>query len=559
MRLDKAPTGVAGFDEITFGGLPRGRVSLVCGGPGTGKSLLALQFLVSGATEFGEPGVFVSFEETELELAENTASLGWDLPDLAERRLLVVEHVRVDRAELTKAGVYDLEALFIRLGHVIASVGAKRVALDSVEALFAVLGDESLLRAELQRLFGWLKDRGVTAVATAERGVESLTRRGLEEYVSDCVILLDHRIRDEASTRRLRIVKYRGSAHGTDEYPFMIDDDGFSVFPLTSAGLAHEATTERVSSGVQRLDEMLGGGYFRAATVLVSGGPGSGKTSLAAAFVRAACKRGERCLYLSTEESPSQVIRNMRSIGLDLEEFVRDGTLSFVARRVSAGSGLEANLAMVHKEVGAFKPATVVIDPLSAFAGQPLEVEAMLARLVDFLKASGLNAFLTTLSNAGRDGTGGISSLVDTWLLVSNHELAGERNRAITVEKSRGTMHSNQLREFVLSNDGIDIVDAYAGEGRLLMGNARVDAQSRARAVDQEREQALEARGRKVQARRAAVQAQIAVLEAELEADLADAGADTDEQEQRQAQLGEDERARGSARGADRPKDARSM
>lgn len=556
--LAKAPTGVAGLDEITFGGLPRGRVSLVCGGPGAGKSLLTMQFLVSGATELGEPGVFVSFEETELELAENTASLGWELPGLTERGLLKVEHVRVDRAELTKAGEYDLEALFIRLGHAIAVVGAKRVVLDSVEALFAALADESLLRAELRRLFGWLKDRGVTAVVTAERGAGALTRHGLEEYVSDCVILLDHRIHDDASTRRLRIVKYRGTAHGTDEYPFMIDAGGFSVFPLTSLALGNEASSERVASGVRRLDEMLGGGYFRDATVLASGGPGSGKTSLAAALVRAACERGERCLYLAMEESPRQLVRNMRSIGIDLEPFVSDGTLSFVARRASE-SGLEAHLTASHKEVAVFEPATVVIDSLSAFAGQPLEVRSILARLIDFLKARGTTVFLTSLGDAEDSGSGGISSLVDTWLLLSNHELAGERNRAIAVAKSRGTANSNQLREFVLSSDGIEIVDTYAGEGGLLMGNARLEAQTRARAADEKREQALEASRRALQARQAAVGAQIAVLEAEMEADLAAAGADIGEEEQRQAQLGEDERARGSARAGGRREDAGSM
>jgi circadian clock protein KaiC len=556
--LDKAPTGIAGLDEITLGGLPRGRVSLVCGGPGAGKSLLALQFLVSGATELGEPGVFVSFEETELELVENTASLGWELPGLTERGLLMVEHVHVDRAELAEAGEYDLEALFIRLDHVITAVGAKRVALDSVEALFGALADESLLRAELRRLFGWLKDRGVTAVVTAEGGVGALTRHGLEEYVSDCVILLDHRIRDEASTRRLRIVKYRGSAHGSSEYPFMIGADGFSVFPLSSLTLGHEAaSSERVSSGVERLDEMLGGGYFRGATMLVSGEPGSGKTSLVAALVRATCGRGERCLYVTMEESPSQVVRNMRSIGIDLEPSVREGTLAFVARR-SSESGLEAHLAAIHKEVAAFEPATVVIDPVSAFVGQPLEVKSVLARLIDFLKAHGFTVLLTTLSHPEDRRSSEISSLVETWLLLSNHELAGERNRAIVVMKSRGTAHSNQVREFVLSSDGIEIVDAYAGEGGLLMGSARLEAQTRARAAGEKREQLLEASRRGLQARQAAVAAQIAVLEAELEADLAVAGVDIDEQEQRQAQLGEDERARGFARAGARREDAGS-
>ena len=555
--LAKAPTGIAGLDEITFGGLPRGRVSLVCGGPGAGKSLLALQFLVSGAAEFGEPGVFVSFEQTELELAEDTASLGWELPGLTERGLLKVEHVRVDRAELTEAGEYDLEALFIRLGHAIAAVGAKRVVLDSVDALFGALADESLLRAELRRLFGWLKDRGVTAVMTAERGAGELTRYGLEEYVSDCVILLDHRTYGDASTRRLRIVKYRGSAHGSDEYPFMIDADGLSVFPLSSLALGHEASSERVASGVRRLDEMLGGGYFRGTTVLVSGGPGSGKTSLAAALVGASCARGERCLYLAMEESPSQIVLNMRSIGIDLEPFVRNGMLAFVGRRASE-FGLEAHLTAIHKEVAVFEPATIVIDPLSAFAGGKLEVKSMLGRLINFLRARGITVFLTTLSDAEDSGSGAIASLVDTWLLLSIQDLAGERNRAIVVLKARGTAHSNQLREFVLSSDGIEIVDAYAGEGGLLMGNARLEAQTRARAAGEKRAQVLEASRRALQARQAAVSAQIAVLEAELAADLAAAGADIGEQEQRQAQLGEDERTRGSARAGGRREDAGS-
>src|ERR1019366_372777 len=550
VTLAKAPTGIAGFDEITFGGLPRGRVSLVSGGPGAGKSVLALQFLVSGATELGEPGVFVSFEETELELAENTASLGWDLPGLTERGLLKVEHVRVDRAELTEAGEYDLEGLFIRVGHALDAVGARRVAVDSVEALFGGLGDESLLRAELRRLFGWLKDRGVTAVVTAERGAGEPTRHGFEEYVSDCVILLDHRTHgDNISTRRLRIVKYRGSAHGTDEYPFAIDRDGCRVFPLTSLGLGHDASNERVGSGVQRLDEMLGGGYFRGSTVLVSGEPGTGKTSLAAVLVRAACERGERCLYMSLEESPSEVVRNMRSIAIELEPFMREGALSFVARRASE-SGLEAHLVAIHKEVAAFEPLTVVIDPLSALAGKPLEVKSILARLIDFLKARGITVVVTTLSDADDARPGGISSLVETWLQLSNHELRGERNRAIGVLKSRGTAHSNQLREFVLSDHGIEIVDAYAGEGGLLMGSARLEAQGRARSAAQERERALEATRRGLRARQAVVGAQIAMLKAELEADLAAAGVDIGEQEQRQAQLGEDERARGSARAA---------
>jgi circadian clock protein KaiC len=534
-----------------FGGFPRGRVALVCGGPGAGKSLLALNFLVSGATEFGEPGVFVSFEETELELNENTASLGWGLPGLSERGRLRVEHIRVDSAELTEAGEYDLEALFIRLGHAIGAVHAKRVVLDSVGTLFGALGDESLLRAELRRLFGWLKDVGVTAVVTAERGAGTLTRDGLEEYVSDCVILLENAIHAKTFTRQLRIVKYRGSAHGSDEYPFVIDADGFSVFPRSSRGPAHEASTDRLETGVPRLDEMLGGGYFRGSTLLASGEVGCGKTSLAAALVRAACERGERCLYVALEESPSQLVRNIRSIGIALEPFVGDGTLAFLPRRASE-SGLEAHLTAIHKAIGTFEPATIVVDPLSAFAGDAPEVTSMLARLTDFLKLRGITAVLTMLDDARDSQAAGISSLVDTWLMLSNHELVGERNRGITVLKSRGTAHSNQLREFVMSRNGIEIVDAYAGEGRLLMGTARLEAQARERAAGLERDRTLQASRRRVQTRQAVVSAQIA----ELQADLAAAGGEIEEHEQREALLGEDERARGAARAGGRREDA---
>jgi circadian clock protein KaiC len=470
----------------------------------------------------------------------------------------MVEHVRVDRAELTEAGEYDLEALFIRLGHAIDAVGAKRVVLDAIDALFGMLADESLLRSELRRLFRWLKERGVTAVVTAERGAGALTRHGLEGYISDCVILLDHRVREELSTRRLRIVKYRGSAHGIDEYPFTVDAHGFSVFPLTSLELEHEASNDRVPSGVGRLDEMLGGGYFRGSITLASGGPGSGKTSLAAAFVIAACERGERCLFLAMEESSSQFTRNMRSIGIDLDPFVRDGTLRFVARRAS-GSGLETHLAAINQAVGAFEPAIVVVDPVSAFAGQQLEVKSMLARLTDFLKVRGITVFLAMLSGAEENEAGGISSLVDTWLLLSNHELLGERNRGIAVQKSRGTAHSNQLREFVLGSDGIEIVDAYAGEGSLLMGSARLEAQTRVQALRLAREQLLKATQSSAEARQAVTRARIAELKAELEADQAAAGVEIGEQQQREAQLAADERARGAARAGERAEDAGSI
>jgi circadian clock protein KaiC len=551
VNVAKAPTGITGLDEVLGGGLPVGRVTLVCGGPGAGKTLLATQFLVSGARELNEPGLFVSFEELPAELVTNSASLGWDLPELVADGRLALEEVRVQRAELAEGGSYDLEALFVRLGHAIDAVGARRVVLDTIETLFGAIPNEALLRGELRRLFSWLKERGVTTVVTAERGDRTLTRYGLEEYVSDCVILLDHRVRDEASTRRLRIVKYRGSAHGSDEYPFMIDVDGLSVFPLTSVALAHEASGERVETGVRRLDEMLGGGYYRASTALVAGGPGAGKTTLAGAFARACCERGERCLYIAMEESPSQVLRNMRSVGLDLEPLVNDGLLRFFTLRATQ-SGLDTHLAAIHRAVTAFAPAAVVLDPISAFGGQALEVEAAVTRLIDFFKGQGLTALLTVLSEPNEPGLR-ISSLIDTWLSVTNIELLGEHNRAISVLKSRGMAHSNQVREFVLRDDGIDIVDAFAGQEGVLLGTARLVAEARVRTTALEQQRGLEARGRRLEHRQAALRAQIAALEAELAADTAAEEVEDEEAESREAILLETARGRALSRGGAGP------
>src|ERR1700681_451580 len=462
--LPKAPTGIQGLDEVTTGGFPRGRPTLVCGSAGAGKTLLAMEFLVRGATEYGEPGVFMAFEETAADLAENVRSLGFDLEKLIRQKKLVVDYVRIERGEIDETGDYDLEGLFIRLAAAIDAVGAKRVVLDTIENLFAGLQNQGILRAELRRLFRWLKDKGVTAVITAERGEGSLTRQGLEEYVSDCVILLDHRVTDQISTRRLRIVKYRGTTHGTNEYPFLIDEDGFSVLPVTSLGLQHRATAERISSGIPRLDEMLGGkGFFRGSTILVSGTAGTGKTSLAATGVDAGCRRGERGLYFSFEESPGQLIRNMRSIGLDLEQWVKNDLLMFHSSRPTF-YGLEMHLGIIHKLVQTFKPKMVVLDPIGSIiaAGNRRDANLMLIRLMDFLKVRGVTAFFTNLTVGGQalERTDvNISSLVDTWLFVRDVEEDGERNRVMYILKSRGMSHSNQLRDFLLTKDGIDLLD----------------------------------------------------------------------------------------------------
>jgi len=522
--LSKAPTGIAGLDEITGGGFPRGRPTLVCGSAGCGKTLLAMEFLVRGITQFGEPGVFMAFEETSEELTQNVRSLGFDLDDLAEQKKLAVDFVRVERNEIAETGEYDLEGLFVRLGYAIDSVGAKRVVLDTIETLFGGLSNFAIVRGELRRLFRWLKDKGVTAVITGESGDGTLTRHGLEEYVSDCVIHLDHRVTEQVSTRRLRIVKYRGTTHGTNEYPFLIDEDGISVLPVTSLGLQHEVSAERVSSGVPRLDTMLGGkGYFRGSTVLVSGTAGSGKTSLAAHFAAAACQRGERSLHLTFEESPSQLLRNMRSIGIDLEPWVKKGLLQFHSTRASI-HGLEMHLASIHKLVREFQPRVVIMDPVGSMvaAGTRRDATVMLTRLIDFLKLQEITALLTNLTSgdeALEKTDVDISSLVDTWLLLRDLELGGERNRVMYVLKSRGMAHSNQMREFLLTNRGVELQDVYIGAEGVLTGSARQAQEAKEKTAALLRQQEVEGKQRERERKREALEARIAAMRKEFEAE----------------------------------------
>ena len=422
-ELAKSATGIQGLDEITGGGLPAGRPTLICGSAGCGKTLLSLEFLVRGAMEFGENGVFLAFEETAEELSQNVRSLGFDLDQLIEDGKLVVDYVHVDRSEIDETGEYDLEGLFIRLADAIDQVGAKRVVLDTIESLFGGLSNDAILRSELRRLFRWLKERGVTAIITGERGEKSLTRQGLEEYVSDCVILLDHRVSDQLSTRRLRVVKYRGSTHGTNEYPFLIDQFGISVLPITSLGLKHGATNERVSTGVAGLDAMLGGkGVYRASSILISGTAGTGKTTIAAHFADAACRRGERCLYFAFEESPDQIVRNMRSVGVDLKPWVDRGLLVIQSNRPSM-YGLETHLTTMYREVRDFRPQLVIMDPITSFLRSDggTDAEAMLVRMIDFLKGGEITSVFTSLTRGGsalEQSEVGVSSLIDTWLVV---------------------------------------------------------------------------------------------------------------------------------------------
>jgi circadian clock protein KaiC len=463
-ELPKAPTGIQGLDEITNGGLPLGRPTLVCGGAGSGKTLLATSFLVNGARQFDEPGVLMTFEENSEELASDVASLGFDLPELVADGKLFVDYVRIERSEIEETGEYDLEGLFVRLDHAVRSIGAKRVVLDTIESLFAGLTNSSVLRAELRRLFRWLKDKGLTAVITAERGDGTLTRQGLEEYVSDAVILLDHRVSEQVSTRRLRVVKYRGSHHGTNEYPFLIDRDGVSVLPVTSLGLSHRAPTDRMPTGVPQLDKMLGGqGYFRGSTVLVSGTAGTGKTSLAAHFADAACRRGERCLYFLFEESPQQFMRNMRSIGINLQPWVDQGLLRFHADRPSR-AGLETHLAVMYQLVREFRPSVAIVDPVTnlLIVGTVTDVRAMLTRIIDYLKVNEVTGFFTSLTSGQieqEQTETGISSLMDVWVMLSVETAEHERRRQVCVLKSRGMAHSNRVYEYSLTERGFRISD----------------------------------------------------------------------------------------------------
>ena len=526
--LAKSPTGIQGLDEITGGGLPSGRPTLVCGDAGCGKTLLAMEFLVRGATRFKEPGVFMAFEETAAELSQNVASLGFDLEALIAAELLVVDHVYLERSEFEETGEFDLEGLFIRLGFAIDSIGARRVVLDMVETLFAGLPNPLILRAELRRLFRWLKNKGVTAIITGERGEGLLTRAGLEEYVSDCVIVLDHRVANLVSTRRLRVAKYRGSTHGTNEYPFIIDADGITVLPVTSLGLQHIATTQRVSTGVPRLDAMLSGaGFYRGSSILVSGTAGTGKTSLAGHFAAAACARGERVLYFAFEESPSQIIRNQGSVGIDLAPWVQQGLLQFQATRPSF-AGLELHLTTMHKAIHGFQPQIVIVDPLNSFitAGNETEVKAMLMRLLDFLKLSQITGFFTSLTAGGSplDNTdAAISSLIDTWVVLLAIDAGGERNRALSILKSRGMAHSNQIREFLLTDQGMQLRDVYVGPGGVLTGSARLTQEAQEAELALSRRQESERSRRELEHKRATLEAQIAALRTEFALQEADA------------------------------------
>lgn len=521
-QLRKTPTGINGLDEITLGGLPKGRPTLLCGGPGSGKTLIGIEFVVNGAVKFNEPGVIVAFEEKAEELATNVSSLGFDLDKLQRERKIKIDYVHIDKSEIEETGEYDLSGLFIRLGHAIDSIKAKRVVLDTIENLFSGLSNEGILRSEIRRLFQWLKDKGVTTVITGERGIATLTRQGLEEYVSDCVILLEHRILNQVSTRLLRVVKYRGTTHGTNEYPFLINKDGISVLPITSLDLQYNVSNDKISSGIPSLDKMLDRrGFFQGSTILISGTAGTGKTSVAASFVNAACERKEKCLFFAFEESPGQIVRNMGSIGMDIQKHVNSGLLRFHSSRPTV-HGLEMHLVDIHKKITSFNPKVVVLDPITNLVtiGPVSEVKSMLIRLIDFLQTQQITVMFTALTYnnvISEQVDEGVSSLVDTWITVRDLESNGERNRGLYIMKARGMKHSNQVREFIITNNGIELVDVYQGPEGILIGSAR-EAQQLEEVTGQElKKHGATRTTREINRKRTVLEAKIASLKEEFE------------------------------------------
>jgi len=556
--IRKVRSGIDGLDAIAHGGLPAGRTTLLAGGAGCGKTLFALTYLIEGALRFDEPGVFVTFEEGADELVQNIASLGYDLRRLRDSGKVAVEHIQFEPRELAEAGEYDLEGLFIRIGHAIDGVKAKRVVLDTIEVLLGGLTNTALVRSELQRLFRWLKKKGVTAMITAERGQGALTRSGLEEYVSDCVILLDQRVEQEIATRRLRVVKYRGSAHGTNEYPFIIDEEGISVFPVTTLQLNQPASGERMPTGIAHLDTMLGGhGFFRGSSVLISGTSGAGKSTFCAAIAEAACKRGECAVYITFEESPDQMIRNMRSVGIDLARCQAENRVRFHAARPTL-QGLDTHLAVIEREISRSSPALVVIDPITALLniGTEIQVHAMLLRTVDLLKSRGITAMFTSLDRPGGRSNridGLVSSLIDTWIALSDSIEGGESNRTLFIRKSRGMAHSNQIREFLMTKDGIHLREPYLGPRGALMGSARLAQEAKDAAAALARQQEIEKRRRELERKRTELEHQVAALQRQFRADEEALETMIREDQARARQVETDRDRMGTSRRSDTP------
>jgi len=555
-QLPKSLTGIEGLDDITMGGLPKARTTLICGGTGTGKTLLAMEFLLRGATQFNEPGVFMAFEESTNDLIANVASIGFDLKGLITAEKVVVDFVYIDHEQIVEAGEYNLDALFIRLGTAIDAIGAKRVVLDTIESLFSSLPNPAVLRAELRRLFRWLKEKGVTAVITGEGGTDALTRHGLEEFISDCVINLTISIEDRVASRRLRIMKYRGSSHGTNEYPFVIDGKGFSLIPITSSKLEYKISNAKVSSGIPRLDTMLGGrGFFEGSVIMVSGPSGTGKTTFMSHFADAACRRNERAVYISFEESPDQIIRNMSSVGLTLDKWIKQGLLVMESRRPTQ-CGLDMHLVLAQKLIAEHDPKIVIMDPVTSFSdiANSSDVKRILMKFVDHMKSLGVTTMFGSLTPSelpAEVSAVNISSIIDSWILLRDMESNGERNRGLYILKSRGMRHSNQVREFLISDHGVDICDVYTGTGGVTTGGARLNMLAQEKALSLKLQEEIELRQFDLENKRNVLDSKIAAMRAEFAAQEAGNLKMIAQEKNRQTQLSADQTAMGKARTVD--------
>ncbi len=556
-HLPKTLTGIEGLDVITMGGLPKARASLVCGGTGSGKTLLAMEFLLRGAMQYNEPGVFMSFEESANDLIANTASIGFDLQELITGKKVVVDFVYIEPEEIVEAGEYNLDALFIRLGAAIDSIGAKRVVLDTIESLFSSLPNPAILRTELRRLFRWIKEKGVTALITGEGGTNTLSLQGIEEYVSDCVINLSISIEDRVASRRLRIVKYRGSSHGSNEYPFVIDNEGISLIPITSSRLEHNVSKARVSSGIQRLDAMLGGeGFFQGSVIMISGTSGTGKTTFMSHFADAACRRSERVVYFSFEESPDQIIRNMSSVGLNLDQWVKKGLLFMESRRPTQ-CGLDMHLVLALKVIAEHTPKVIIMDPVTSFddIANTSDVKRVLMMFVDYMKSLGITTMFGSLTPSGLPAevsAVNISSFIDSWILLRDLENNGERNRGIYILKSRGMSHSNQVREFLISDKGVDICDVYLGPGGVETGGARLNMLAQEKALGIRLQEEIELRQFDLENKRNILDSRIAAMRAEFAAQEASNLKMIAQEKNRQTQKSADQIAMGRERNVDK-------
>ena len=461
-KLPKSLTGIQGLDDITYGGIPQNRPTLLVGSIGTGKTIFAMEYIINGITMFNEPGVFMTFEEQTDELQINVTSMGYNLSKLIADNKIYLEHLHIDHREIQATGKYDIEGLFIRIEMAIEKVKAKRIVLDALDTLFIGL-DSQILRSEIKRLFFWLKEKKVTAIITSEVGDIFLTRLGFEEVVADCVIELNNRLNNQISTRRLRIVKYRGSYHSTNEYPFMIDHKGITIFPIISEAPQIIVSNERISSGIKQIDEMLDGrGFYVGSSILVSGSAGTGKSSIAASFIKDVCEKKGTALYCAFEEAPNQIKRNMASIGIFLEPYEKSGNLHFYYSRPTLQT-LELHFIAIKKLIKQINPSVVILDPITNLMIENInsDIRTMLTRFVDYLKMEQITVLLTaTLTVSSLEliqSNEGISSMVDTCIMIQEKNIIDSRRRTLYIMKSRGICNSKKEVEFIITSEGISI------------------------------------------------------------------------------------------------------